>query len=343
MSDRDDIGAPALGVCWGLSTIALIVTIARIYTQARITRQLGLSDAMLALSTCIVLTFTSLITVQYHYGWGRHQQTLTTHQRIEALKYNSIGQTFGVLGSTFGRLSTIATMFTLFGINQKLRRVIWTLFAAQLITNGVVVVCSYAQCTNVVLLWDTSVSGSCWNADVQTYLGYAHSAFNGCTDLFLTFFPAYMIRNLQMNRWTKLGVGILLGLSILAVIAVVMKIVNLEALANRGDYTVNNTVALFTWILAEAVLLNIAASAPVLRPLYKRLMETESRNYSYEMNSHDISRSHISRNQGAIKSNDSASDKAAILNKNQSLQDNYYHITVKQSYSVTMAESRISV
>ncbi|KAJ6017601.1 hypothetical protein N7451_000980 [Penicillium sp. IBT 35674x] len=341
MSDKSDIGAPALGVCWALATIALIVTIARIYTQARITRKLGLSDAMLALSTCIVLTFASLITVQYHYGWGRHQHTLTTHQRIEALKYNSIGQTFGVLGSTFGRLSTIATMFTLFGINRKLRQGLWTLFAAQLITNGAVVVCLYAQCTNVVLLWDSSVSGTCWNADVQTYFGYAHSAFNGCTDLFLTFFPAYMIRNLQMNRWTKLGVGILLGLSILAVIAVVMKIVNLEALANRGDYTYN-TVALFTWILAEAVLLNIAASAPVLRPLYKRLMKHESRNYSYEMNSHDVVRSHVLRSQSGIKSNDSASDKAAILVKDQSLPDSYYHITVKQSYSVTMAESRTS-
>ncbi|KAJ5935459.1 hypothetical protein N7466_005006 [Penicillium verhagenii] len=337
MPDSGDIGAPALGVCWGLSTVALTVTIARLYTQSRITRQLGLSDALLAVSTCIVLTFASIITVQYHYGWGRHQSTLTTHQRIEALKYNAIGQSFGVLGSTFGRLSTIATMFTLFGINRKLRRGLWAISAAQIITNGAVVVCLYAQCTNVVLLWDSSASGTCWNADVQTYFGYAHSAFNGATDLFLTFFPAYMIRNLQMDRWTKLGVGVLLGLSILAVVAVVMKIVNLEALANRGDYTYN-TVALFTWILAEAILLNIAASAPVLRPLYKRILKTESRNYSYEMNSREMTRSHISRNQGGIKSHDSASDKAAIL-ANQSSQDNYYHITVKQSYSVTMADS----
>lgn len=59
-------------------------------------------------------------------------------------------------------------MFTLFGINRKLRRGLWTIFAAQLITNGVVVVCLYAQCTNVVLLWDTSASGTYWNADVQT-------------------------------------------------------------------------------------------------------------------------------------------------------------------------------
>jgi len=71
-------------------------------------------------------------------------------------------------------------------------------------------------------------------------------------------------------------------------------------------------------------------------------MKNESRNYSYEMNSHDVVRSHVSRSQGGIRTNDSASDKAAILVKDQSPQDSYYHITVKQSYSVTMADSRTS-
>ncbi|KAJ5732639.1 hypothetical protein N7493_004120 [Penicillium malachiteum] len=340
MSADGNIGAPALGVCWALSAIALTVMIARLYSQARITRQLGLSDALLALSTCIIITFASLITVQFHYGWGRHQTTLTAHQRIEALRYNAISQSFGVLGSTFGRLSTIATMFTLFGITKKLRRGLWALCAAQLITNGAVVICLYAQCTNVVLLWNTDgVSGSCWNADVQTYFGYGHSAFNGVTDLFLTFFPAYMIRNLQMNQRTKVGVAVLLGLSILAFIAVIMKIIKLRALADRGDYTYN-TVALFTWILAEAVLLNIAASAPILRPLYRKIIRNQPHGYSYEMNSHEVSKSYITRDQGAIKSHDSASDKAAILANDHRNDGDFYHITVKQSYSVTMTDTR---
>lgn len=37
----------------------------------------------------------SLITVQYHYGWGRHYVYLDPVDRIEAMKYNAIGQSFG--------------------------------------------------------------------------------------------------------------------------------------------------------------------------------------------------------------------------------------------------------
>ncbi|KAJ5894872.1 hypothetical protein N7495_006563 [Penicillium taxi] len=151
------LGRPALGVCWALATITLIITIARLYTQARITHQLGLSDALLVLST-------------FHYGWGRHQITLSGYDQMMALKYNSIGQSCGVMGSTCGRLSTIVLMMNLFAINPKVRRLMWGIFAAQIITNGVTVICLYAQCTNVVLLWDKTgnVPGTCWNGDVQT-------------------------------------------------------------------------------------------------------------------------------------------------------------------------------
>lgn len=39
----------------------------------------------------------ALITVQYHYGWGRHFAYLEVEDRVEALKYNAIGQSFGEL------------------------------------------------------------------------------------------------------------------------------------------------------------------------------------------------------------------------------------------------------
>ncbi|KAK4870813.1 hypothetical protein LT330_000050 [Penicillium expansum] len=334
-SDNDNIGGAALGVCWALSAIAMVITTARLYTQAQITRQLGLSDALLS----IVLTFSSIITVQYHYGWGQHQALLSQHDRIQALKYNAIGQTFGVLGSTFGRLSTITTLINLFGITPRLRGGLWTLFTAQLVTNVVIVVCLYAQCTNVVLLWDEGAgSGSCWNPNVQTYLGYAHSAFNAVTDLFLTFFPAYMIRNLQMNTRRKVGVAVLLGLSILAFIAVILKIVKLAALANRGDYTYN-TVALFTWVLTEAVLLNIAASAPILRPLYKRLLPKKHLDSSYEMHHSYAAKIQVSHGRTGPRHDDSTSDNAAILSKDSLTGDNYYHITITQSYSVAVGNA----
>lgn len=52
---------------------------------------------------CTISSMAALITVQYHYGWGRHYAYLDPFDRIEAMKYNAIGQSFG--NSTSARVS----------------------------------------------------------------------------------------------------------------------------------------------------------------------------------------------------------------------------------------------
>ena len=137
------------------------------------------------------------------------------------------------MGSTWGRLSFILLMLQLFGTNKWSRRALWSLFAIQFIFNGIVVCCLYVQCKDIRSLWDFSIPSTCWNADVQTvsvqsswppsiyltlqYLGYAHTAFNGATDLFLTCLPATILWSLQMKRSLKIGLCCLLSLSLLYV------------------------------------------------------------------------------------------------------------------------------
>lgn len=276
-----NIGGSALAVIWTLITLATIVVGARLWTQARITYQLGLSDAFMALSLATIIGMGSLITVQYHYGWGRHYVYIDPHDRMQALRFNAIGQSFGVMGSTWGRLSFILLMLQLFGTSKWRRRALWSLFASQLIFNGIVVVCLYVQCKNIRSLWDFSFPSTCWNADVQTYLGYAHTAFNGTTDLFLTFLPATILWTLQMKTKLKVGLCALLGLSLFAFVAVIMKIVKLRALSQRGDYTYN-TVQMFVWVITEGCLVDIAASVPLIRPLFTRSGIISTSN-TYEM------------------------------------------------------------
>ncbi|KAI9649895.1 hypothetical protein NHQ30_002479 [Ciborinia camelliae] len=179
-------GGKALAVIWTLNAISITIVIARCMTQRFITRQLGLSDALVVVSMCVISSMASLITVQYHYGWGRHYIYLDPFDRIEALKYNAIGQSFGVMGSTFGRMSFIILMLQLFGTSRFKRIALWTLFWVQFIPNCIVVVTLYVQCSDVRALWDTSVVASCWPESYQT-----------------------------MNRRTKLGLVFLLSLSLL--------------------------------------------------------------------------------------------------------------------------------
>ncbi|ATZ55790.1 hypothetical protein BCIN_12g03500 [Botrytis cinerea B05.10] len=263
-------GGKGLAVIWALNAVSITIVIARCMTQRFIIRQLGLSDALVVVSMCTISSMAALITVQYHYGWGRHYAYLDPFDRIEAMKYNAIGQSFGVMGSTFGRMSFIILMIQLFGTSKLKHAALWTLFWVQFIPNCIVVVTLYVQCSDIRSLWDTSIISSCWPESYQTYIGYAHTSWNGLTDLFLTCLPATMLWSLQMNRRTKFGLVFLLSLSLLAFVGVILKIVYIGVLADRGDYTYN-TVPFFVWVQVESNLVVIASSVPLLRPLFIRL------------------------------------------------------------------------
>ncbi|KAJ8060446.1 hypothetical protein OCU04_010772 [Sclerotinia nivalis] len=117
-----NIGAKALAVIWTLNAVSIIIVIARCMTQKFISRQLGLSDVLVVVSMGVISSMAAFITVQYHYGWGRHYTYLDPLDRMEAMKYNAIEQSFGVMGSTFGRMSIIILMLQLFG-TSRLKRI----------------------------------------------------------------------------------------------------------------------------------------------------------------------------------------------------------------------------
>lgn len=167
-------------------------------------------------------------------------------------------------------------MIQLFGTTPWRRSALWTLFAAQFIINSAALICLYVQCSNVAMLWDKSIPNrKCWDPSVRTNIGYSHSSFNAATDLFLTCLPATMLWNLQMKPHLKAGLAVLLGLSLFAFIACIVKIVYLAAPATQDStYT---TAQLSVWITLEATFVMIAASVPLVRPLFRHLANTRQR------------------------------------------------------------------
>ncbi|ROV90162.1 hypothetical protein VSDG_08818 [Cytospora chrysosperma] len=283
----ENIGPTGLAVIWVMVTVAMIVVAARVYAQARLTKQFGLSDYLMICSITIICGFASLISVQYRYGWGRHQACIGDLQEVETqLKFNVTGQSFGIMGSTFGRLSFIVFMLHLFDAKTWPRLSLRVFFVLQVVTNVGTVIACYAQCSDPRALYDFSLPESlCWPAEVQTYLGYAHTSFNGVTDLYLAALPTAILWNLQMATRLKIGLAILLGMSAVALVGLVMKCVYLSALSDRGDFSYN-TVPMFTWITVEGTLVEIAASVPLLRPLFKRRfggLKSSNKPSSYEL------------------------------------------------------------
>ena len=169
-ADSDLPGPTGLAVIWAMVSLALIVVTARVFVQARLTKQFGLSDGLMICSVAILSGFAALISVQYHYGWGRHQACIKNPEEVEMqLKFNITGQSFGIMGSTFGRLSFIVFMLHLFDTKTWPRWTLRVFFVMQIITNVGTAVACYAQCSDPRALYDSSLPESlCWPADVQT-------------------------------------------------------------------------------------------------------------------------------------------------------------------------------
>lgn len=150
-------------------TLAALVVATRMYTQARVTKLFGLSDYLMLCSMVTLFGFASLISVQYHYGWGRHQGCLKELEELETqIKFNFTSQSFGIMGSTFGRLSFIAFLLALFGSKKWMRYTLWTLFVLQLVTNLGTVITTYAQCKDPRALYIFTIESECLPARSQT-------------------------------------------------------------------------------------------------------------------------------------------------------------------------------
>lgn len=148
-------------------------------------------------SVAVLTGFASLISVQYHFGWGRHQSCTSSpsplspqglddsfadtwltrrYPGIEDLteleiqiKFNITGQSFGIMGSTFARTSFIVFMIALFGSKKWVRWTLWAMFVLQFVTNLGTVIIIYVQCKDPRALYIFTLPEElCWPSYVQT-------------------------------------------------------------------------------------------------------------------------------------------------------------------------------
>lgn len=274
-----NIGPATMAEGWTLYAFSGLIIGLRVFTQVRITQQFGTGDiVMIAAWVSGILQF-SMQTLAYSHGWGRHFFYLSDDQRVKAMQAVFVSEPFAIMCSTLGRVSFMFLMLRLFGNTRGRRWLLYALMAQQLIVNLFTCITIFTQCKNVNSLWDpVGHPSKCWNPDVQTDTGYVQGVFNSATDLILTVMPLSIFWTLQMDLRIKLGLVGLLGLSVFAFAASIIKTVKLKNIGVRADYTYN-TVLFFQWVIVENTLVMVASSVPLLRPLFNVAVKTARTHY----------------------------------------------------------------
>jgi hypothetical protein len=87
----------------------------------------------------------------------------------------------------------------------------------------IAVVLAFAQCTPTQKLWEKTMPGSCWSPNVLNYFSYWLCAYTTLTDVVLAIVPVASLWNLQMKRSTKIGLCILMSMTMLSAVVTIIK------------------------------------------------------------------------------------------------------------------------
>ncbi|KAL4861551.1 hypothetical protein BDV12DRAFT_203893 [Aspergillus spectabilis] len=277
----------AIWVEFGASTLVVIL---RIYSQAFIVRKVAIDDVLMFAAWGFQLAASIISTLGTQWGMGMKSYLLNYEQIVHVLKYGAFAMPVGALSSMCGRIGFICfLLLSVITVYRYRRWLLWSLVVTQLVVNIVPIILEFTTCKPVSKLWNFMGEGVCEESVVVQQMGYFQGGVNGLTDLLLTLLALFVVMSLKLKRKTKITLGVLLSLSLFAMVAAVLKTV---ALRQMLEPDLSYAYGMWTiWNLTEGTVVIITASIPRLRPLLvlikKKGIEFTTRNYNRKTSDSD--------------------------------------------------------
>lgn len=111
-----------------------------------------------------------------HYGYGRPNATVPEPYATLARKNYIIGQAVLIGCTAMGRAAFVVYLLAILGGQKWQRSILISLAVMELVFNLVSIVLIFAGCTPAASLWDHTIAGTCWPADIQVNWGYFQSS-----------------------------------------------------------------------------------------------------------------------------------------------------------------------
>ncbi|KAH9877338.1 hypothetical protein IAQ61_002703 [Plenodomus lingam] len=264
-------GPTILGATLTVTIAALITMITRLYVRIKLIRNVGWDDYVMISAMSFCIAGQGVIIPQVYYGAGKHIEYIDPSDFSLAFKLNFISQPLYLFAIALVKIS----------VGFFLLRIAVQHFYRKLITGIMVFMVIYTigcfftlvlQCTDLRVMWDPTVKGTCWTGTTLKALGYTNSALNITTDLaFSVFIPIPMLWNIQMNRRQKASLIGIFSLGIFATAAALVKLSYLPNYGRSGDWLWDSR-NLTIWTVTECNMGIVAGNLPCLKPIFRTIL-----------------------------------------------------------------------
>ncbi|KAJ6041641.1 uncharacterized protein N7446_010481 [Penicillium canescens] len=259
--DNYNAGTGVLATAWTFTAAAIVVMALRVVAKIKIAN-FNVDDVAMIIALVFLIASTACVTVAIQAGLARNS-TITHEQEVQASIWYLVSQSISIISCATGRIAFIMYLRRLVPLQSKTRTALCLLLWLQPPVNLVPVLLMYLQCKDVAAVFDATITGLLWLARSLLIA----LAFNSATDLYLATFPIYSFWSLQLRLRIKIVLLCLLSMGLFAMVACIIKTVELYSIGERG-YPPVVQAELLHWVYIEAGLVVITSSAPCLRPLF---------------------------------------------------------------------------
>ncbi|KAL8825427.1 MAG: hypothetical protein Q9170_007794 [Blastenia crenularia] len=264
-----------------LALVLVLIFIAlRFATRIWLVKRVGWDDWCIVFAGFGHIIGMGLIAKQIGYGFGRPAYYLTEHGLQEFMKY-AYGewlQTFATL--TFTKIS-ICLLLLRITITKAFIIPLYAAIGILAVSNVILSLCWIFQCTpHLDKAWNTKMPGHCFSKGQLERIIISQAIISIISDYFLSAFPIFILRKVQISFRSKVGLCLLMGLGVITgSLSLVRTILNYQNVTNDPTWLSNPNWYWRTW----EVLFGVAAACiPTLRPGYKWLIQKLQSQSSYQ-------------------------------------------------------------
>lgn len=262
-------GPLVMGVTWTFSGLALIAVGVRFWVRIAVIKQLKIEDWLMLLAVLLNTACVTSLTVAFHYGFGKHDLSLTFDQAVHIGKWIWMSFTPGITSSIASRISIAILLVRIFGVHAWLKWSMIIITVLQVVASVVLALTSWCQVRPVQGLWDPTIPARRISPDVVTREGNVTGALFALGDILYVLLPVLVVFKLTMPMRRKVGLVILLALSVFTMGCSIAKAVYAESGTKaQQDKQYTSSLSLM-WSVTEQTFVIIMGCAPPLRSITK--------------------------------------------------------------------------
>ncbi|KAH7317905.1 hypothetical protein BKA65DRAFT_109857 [Rhexocercosporidium sp. MPI-PUGE-AT-0058] len=257
---------------WAFSSV-------RIYVRRFVLKIWKIEDWLFLASQICFSVLAMCAFVATIYGNGQHLKTVAAKDLPTVMKYWYSSELIYIVTSLLIRLSI---GFFLLRI-CNLRAHIWTIritMATMIVVSVMYFGFMVFQCRPISYFWlrFTDGQGYCFTGRIIADITIVFSVFAATADLIFGILPIFIIWDLKINRKTKIIIGGLLTLGILAGLSVIIRIIYVNSLSDPEEDFTFLTFKVAIWSIIEPAIGIICMAITTYRPLFKSLRDKISQN-----------------------------------------------------------------